>query len=725
MKTNLKDLSKTFVRQQGQSDCGVACLLSVIKFHKGYSSLDIIRQKSGTTKTGTTILGLFQAANQLGFDAKGLEAESVENLKELKEPAILHVVLENRLQHYVVFYGFNEKEQLIIGDPGSGIELWGKEKLKDVWKSRALLKLTTNDSFKVLDQKSDSFKWVRKWIKEDFNILLAALFLGLLIAVFNLSSAIFTQKLIDVILPQRELGKLFVGISLFGILLLFKVGLGFVRGTFLLTQSRDFNNRMIQYFFGSLIRLPKSFFDSKKSGEMIARMNDTRRIQTTVSSLVGNLIIEVLVVITSLVAVFLYSWQMGILVLFIIPIFLILNARFSRPIQKKQKEVMASYGLNESNYIDTINGISEIKSHSKLGLFERITFSFYDRCQGSIFDLGRVQIKFSSVIEIVMVLMTLAVISYSSYLYFEEVLALGELMAVVGLSGSIGPSLTKVIVFNIQFQEAKVAFERMQEFANVEQEDVEGTDIEEFAYNELSLKNVSFNYPGSLDLIKEINLDIKRGKVAALLGESGEGKSTIIQLIQRFYSLNNGMIQLGDYNINKFNLEAYRNKISVVSQDTKLFNNYLLFNIALSEDPQEYEHLVKWCESIGFGEYFRKFPQGYMTLLGEEGANISGGQRQLVALARALYKKPKFLLMDESTSAMDINTERFVFELIESLKSQMGVLFVTHRIKTAAKADYIYILENGQISTKGKPGDLLHSDNLFSQEMNEITSVIS
>ena len=150
-----------------------------------------------------------------------------------------------------------------------------------------------------------------------------------------------------------------------------------------------------------------------------------------------------------------------------------------------------------------------------------------------------------------------------------------------------------------------------------------------------------------------------------------------------------------------------------------------MFNIALSEDPQEYEHLVKWCESIGFGEYFRKFPQGYMTLLGEEGANISGGQRQLVALARALYKKPKFLLMDESTSAMDINTERFVFELIESLKSQMGVLFVTHRIKTAAKADYIYILENGQISTKGKPGDLLHSDNLFSQEMNEITSVIS
>ncbi len=412
MNTSLKELNKTFIRQQGQSDCGVACLLSVIRFHQGDTSVDIIRQKSGTTKTGTTILGLYQAASQLGFDAKGLEAESVENLKELDEPAILHVVLDNRLQHYVVFYGFNKKGQLIIGEPGAGIELWDEVKLEHVWKTKALLKLSINDSFQIVDQRADSFKWVKKWIEEDFNILLAALFLGLLIAVFNLSSAIFTQKLIDVILPQKELSKLIVGVSLFGIILMFKVGLSFIRGSFLLTQSKDFNNRMIQYFFGSLIRLPKSFFDSKKSGEMIARMNDTRRIQTTVSALVGNLIIEVLVVLTSIVAVFLYSWQMGALVLAMVPIYLILNAQFSRPVQEKQKVVMASYGLNESNYIDTINGISEIKSHSKLNLFERITLSFYERFQQSIFDLGKIQVRFSSAIEIVMVLMTLAVMGF-------------------------------------------------------------------------------------------------------------------------------------------------------------------------------------------------------------------------------------------------------------------------------------------------------------------------
>lgn len=716
---SLKKLNKSFILQHGQSDCGIACLASVIRYHGGEESLDQIRLKSGTTKTGTTLLGLYQAASRLGFEAKGLEADGIENLHELTKPVILHVVLEGRLQHYLVFYGF-EKDNLIIGDPAQGVDVWTREKVEEVWKSKALLKLTPNAEFKKTEQSVYRYEWIRKWIEEDFSILLAALFLGLMIAIFNLSTAVFTQKLVDVILPEKETGKLIIGLSLFGILLLIKSGLGYIRGDFLVSQSKDFNNRMIRYFFGSLIRLPKSFFDSKKSGEMIARMNDTRRIQVTVSSLAGNLLIEILVVVTSLAAIFIYSWQVGVLVSGLLPLFLLLHFRFNKPIITNQKEVMAKYGLNESNYIDIINGIAEVKSTAKQGFFEKITLAFYSGFQDSIFNLGKIQIRFSIFTELVTILLMISVIGFSSYLYIQGVLDLGVLIAIFSLAGSVGPSLTRVSLFNIQLQEAKVAFDRMQEFTSITSESQEGKLIKDEASNALAIKNLSFYYPGSLDLLKDINLEIKKGELRALFGESGEGKSTIIQLLQRFYEPTQGEILLDGQNILDFQLDDYRQVSAVVSQDTKLFNNYLLFNIGLSEDPDEYKRLIKWCEKIGFGTYFNKFPQGYMTLLGEEGANISGGQKQLVALARALYRQPRFLLLDESTSAMDRNTERFVMDLLQNQKEKMGILLVTHRIKTASKANWIYLLENGTISGFGSPKSLMNSKNLFSVEMSEI-----
>jgi ATP-binding cassette subfamily B protein len=261
----IKKLNQYFVQQHGQSDCGPACLASIIKFHGGEHSLDEIRRITGTTQTGTKLLGLFQGANDLGFEVEGLEAESVENLKELDSPAILHVILENRLQHYVVFYGFQE-DQLIINDPGRGVEIWSKEKLEKVWQSKALLKLTPNEKFEKVKSKKKKYENLLSWVKEDLNILLAALFLGILIAVFSLATAIFSQKLIDVILPTKEVSKLIIGLVLFALILLIKMGLSYVRSTFLITQSKDFNNRMIGSFFQSLLHIPKPFFDSKRQG---------------------------------------------------------------------------------------------------------------------------------------------------------------------------------------------------------------------------------------------------------------------------------------------------------------------------------------------------------------------------------------------------------------------------------------------------------------------------
>ncbi|GAB3327737.1 peptidase domain-containing ABC transporter [Marivirga atlantica] len=716
-----KSLKKYFVKQHGQSDCGPACLATIIKYHGGSPNLDELRRTTGTTQTGTKLLGLYQGAQALGFDVEGLEAEGIDNLKELEHPAILHVILENRLQHYVIFYGF-QGDKIVINDPGKGVELWDKEKLNKVWQSKALLSLNPNNDFKQ-DTKGSKGRYhkIIEWVKEDFNILIASLFLGLIIAVFSLATAIFSQKLIDVILPSRELDKLIIGLTLFALILLIKMGLNYLRSTFLITQSRDFNNRMIGSFFGSLLRIPKVFFDSKKTGDMVARMNDTRRIQTTVSSLIGSLLIEFLVIIISLIGVFVYSWQVGLIVAVFIPVYAIVLYRLNNPIIERQKELMSAYSLNESNYIDVINGITEVKGTNTINLFHKSTTFLYKAFQESSFRLGKIQVKFQLLTELLNITVVVAVISVASYFVFQDDLLLGSLMALLSLSGSIGPSLTKIALFNIQFQEARVAFDRMEEFSGIDEEQTEGIKLNEIS--KITCKEVSFNYPGSLDLLKKVSLDVTKGRITTLLGESGSGKSTFIQLLQRFYSPSNGKILINDQQIEKIEVSSLRSRIAVMPQQIKIFNSYLVFNIALSEDQRELENVIKWCKETGFDKFFSSFPQGYMTLLGEEGVNISGGQKQLVSLARALYKNPDVIVIDEGTSAMDRATESFVLNLLNKLKKDKAIFVITHRMKVASLSDYIYILRNGQIEDEGEPDQLVNRSNFYSSSVQELLDI--
>lgn len=274
-----KTIKKSWLQQHDQSDCGVVCLASIIRYFGGDASLEKLREESGTTKSGTTLLGLFQAAPKFGLIAEPYEAD-IPNLKKQTDPCILHIVKENHLQHFVVCYGSDENA-FFISDPAEGVKKWSEEELKSVWKSKALLLLKKGDDFVTNDDtKKDKWNWIRNLAEKDFPILGVAAALGLFIAVLGLSTAIFTQKLIDEFLPGEDTLKLFVGLGLLTFLLLARNSLSWIRQLFLIRQSRDFNNRMIQSFYGSLLRLPIPFFHNRKSGDLIARMNDTRHLQT-------------------------------------------------------------------------------------------------------------------------------------------------------------------------------------------------------------------------------------------------------------------------------------------------------------------------------------------------------------------------------------------------------------------------------------------------------------
>lgn len=713
------------VLQQDQTDCGAACLSSIIKYYGGIIEIDKIRQVSGTSQYGTTLLGLRNAAIHFGFEAEGFEVDSIENLKGIQQLAILHVNISEGQHHFIIFFKWLEDNRILVGDPAKGLIKLTVEQLTKMWESKALLALTTTSNFinqsSILNKKRD---WFINLIRIDLNKLILALFLGIIISVLNLSTAIFSEKLIDEILPSSNEQKLFIALALVTLLLIFRALLSYLRGFVILQQSKDFNIRIVEKFFQRLIRLTKSFFDTRKTGDIIARLNDTRRIQAAVNALTSSIIIDFIIVVVSVAFVYYYSTVLGIIVVFSLPIYFTLVYSFNGRIVESQKELMKSYAVTESNFIDSIQGISTIKSQNKEEYFDLKNKFTYGQFQNKIFNLGKLNIKFGVLADFIGIAFTLAVFGTCSWMVLIGKLQLGGMVAILTMASGILPALGRLVTSNIQIQEANVAFSRMFELANMK---TENESIDSFSqtktnlngFETLQLTNIAFGFYPSKQILSNVSLSVHNRKITCIFGESGAGKSTIIQLLQKFYLPQSGTIKIDDNDIRSIHSANWRNLIGVVPQEIKIFNGNLLYNITLSEQESDSDLAKEICSRYGFNKYFEHLPQGYLTLLGEEGINLSGGQKQLVAFARALYCEPKLLLLDEATSSMDKITEGFIMDLLLNLKNDAGILFITHKPSIASKSDIIYVLENGIISAKGTPTELLESDNFYSRAFSE------
>ncbi|MEO6176512.1 MAG: peptidase domain-containing ABC transporter [Flavobacterium circumlabens] len=710
---NLKHIENTHTLQLDQSDCGVACLVSIIRFYQGNNTLEKIRELSGTTKQGTTMLGLYQAANKLGFTAEGCEAD-IQALIDHKQPLILLALIENQLNHYIVCYTYDETKGFLIGDPGKGVLYLSITELEKIWVSKTCLTLEPNKTFiKEKTEKNAQIKWFLEILKEDYKLLWISILLGVFIAGLGMAMSLFSQKLIDDILPSHNIKKLISGIGLLTILLLARVALAVLREFFLLQQSKDFNNRINNQFFSSLLHLPKTFFDTRKIGELVARLNDTQRVQNVIKTLTSSLVIDILISVISLGFLFSYSLKLGFISLLSLPIYFFIIYKNNKKIIYLQKEVMQSYAINESNYINTIQGISTIKNDNKQEIFSETNNLIFANFQERIFNLGKINITLSWQSGMASVLFLIGVLIYASIQVSNNEMKLGELMAILGITGSLLPSIANLALVAIPINEAKIAFIRMYEFASIEKEEKEGFEIS--GIEQISIQNLSFHFAGRSELFNNVNIEIRKGKFIAIVGESGSGKSTVGQILQRFNTYEEGNIIINNqYELSEINLDNYRNLIGVIPQEITIFNGNVVDNILLGSKSAP-ETLIDFIENYGFDVYFNQFPQGLATILGEEGINLSGGQKQIIALARVLYKKPQFLILDEATSAMDRNTENFTMTLFQKIKPNCAIFFISHRLNMLKNvADTIYILEDQTISISGNHQELIETDNFYS-----------
>jgi ABC-type bacteriocin/lantibiotic exporter with double-glycine peptidase domain len=697
---NIKRAKRKFVTQPNTADCGVACLSSAIRYYGGEAEFESLRELSGTSSTGTTLLGLQTAANMVGIDAVGYRLNDINDLKDADQLIIIPVTIDNKLNHYYILFTYN-KGQFVIGDPGNGVRKISPEELEKEWPTKAVLALEPTDKIELKKEKQkNKIQFVYSLVKEDLPYFGASVFLGILIALIGISVATFLQRFIDQVIPLKDETKFISGILTLAMIFFLRIGLTYARGILINRQTREFNIRMISGFLRKILHLPKRFFNNRKTGDFITRLNDTFRVQGYVNQLLGGLSIDIIVFVVSLIAISTYDMQLMLLIVACVVTYAIISFVYLKPLRTHQKKTMQAYSANESNYINTIQGNADILQFSKEDIFYHRAVKHFTFFQDNAYKAAMLTLNFRSQTGIVGILFTLTIMGFGSWLIFKEAINIGEFLAIMTLANYILPAIERIIHSITQFQEANIALDRILQITSRSNDpgliDKRDESIQEF--KELSVEKVSFRFPGEKELFIDLSLRIKKGEWISIEGDNGIGKSTLFGIILGHHQIEKGAVKLNGVPIqNEYKNSFVQEKVALVPQEVHLFDHHLLFNIVLTEDSKQIEHSMKILSSYGLDLLFQRFPQGYLTILGEGGVQISAGQRQLIALARALVTNPSVLLLDEPFNFVDKETKRFISQLLEGLRGEVTILMITHNLEVADLADIKLELKDGSL----------------------------
>ena len=706
-------MSNKTIQQHDISDCGVACLVSVAAHYRLFVSLSKVRQFTGTDKQGTNVLGLLEGAKKLGFDAKGVQCD-ISSLPNVPIPAIAHLYLKNGLQHFVVIYKISEK-LIKIMDPGSGNYLkMSPEKFKDQW-TGVLVILVPNESFVPKNEKISMLLKFWQLLKPHKYVLIQSLFGSLFYTLLGFSTSIYIQKITDHVLVDENYSLLNIMSVVMLMLLFIQILLNVFKDIFLIRSGQEIDSRLILGYYKHLLQLPQQFFDTMQVGELISRVNDAVKIRLFINNTSLTLMVNFFIVVFSFILMFTYYWKLGMIMLFIIPLFLVIYLITDRLNKKTERSIMESSAELESQLIESITGVSTIK---QFGIHEYMQ----TKTEGKFIKLLQLSYKSSlnqvfsqASTQTISNLFTILLLWAGSYFVISKELTQGELFSFYAILGYLIGPVSGLILSNKIIQNALIAADRLFEILDLEIESAqEGNSISILTKNNICFKNVSFSYGNRPDVFTVLNLRFNHGEITAIVGESGSGKSTIIQLIQGLYQISKGQIFLGNQDIKYFSKSRLRKLIGVVPQKMHLFEGNIAENIALGEIQINMERVIQVCHMLKIMSFIEELPQGLYTNIGENGATLSGGEKQRITIARALYRNPDILVLDEASSSLDSASEKVLQNIMQQLvKNGKSIILITHRVVNLSYANRILVLKNGKLMEEGKFDHLLSRNGVF------------
>jgi len=693
------------IKQRDITDCGAACLASVAEHYELKLPVSRIRQIAGTDKRGTNVLGMVTAAEQLGFDSKGVKG-TMESLSKIPLPAIAHVV-RNNLHHYVVIYSVR-KDKLTYMDPADGQR--HKETIEEfqkIW-SGVLILLVPGEIFKAEDTKVSIYKRFWFLLQPHRSVLLQSLFGAVIYTILGLSTSIYIQKITDNVFVTGNKNLLNLLSIVMIVILLVQIFIGVSKSVFILDTGQKIDARLILGYYKHLLKLPQRFFDTMRVGEIISRINDAVKIRVFINDVAISLIVNFFIVIFSFALMFIFSWKLALILLISIPLYILIYFVTNKLNKKRERKLMEDSAELESQLVESLNSAKTIKQFGIEDFANIKTENRFIRLLDSVYKSAINSFFTGNSLEFVSRIFTIIILWIGSYLVIDSTITPGELMSFYALIGYLTGPVINLIGSNKTVQNALIAADRLFEIMDLERENDENKmELNPKMLGDIRFENVSFSYGTRVDVFENFNLEIKEGELTAIIGESGSGKTTLAALLQKLYPLKAGKIRIGKTNIDYVEIQNLRRIVSSVPQQLNLFAGNVIENIALGEFEPDLQRIVEICSTLGMMPFIEKLPAGFTTYLGENGASLSGGQKQRLAIARALYKNPEILILDEATSSLDSESEQFVQQAIRQLRSRgKTIIIIAHRLSTVINADNIVVLENGKVIEQGMHDEL-------------------
>ena len=706
------------IKQHDSMQCGIACLAMICKHYGKEFSIETLSRYCFATTEGVSLLGISEAANKLGLHSI-CGRVSMEQMQEAPLPCILHW----NQNHFVVLYKQKRGKKFYIADPGKGLVAYSRKEFVEHWISTRSkgeekgIAMFLQPTPLFYEQEGEthtgkrSFKFLFGYVKQ-YRRYFGQILLGALVGcLLQLVFPFLTQAIVDVGIEQRNLNIIYLILMGQLMLTVSRTAVDFIRRWILLHISVRINISLVSDFFIKLLKLPMSFFDTKLMGDLLQRMGDHSRVEKFLTN-------QMLNVAFSLLGFVVFG---GVLFSYNLPIFLIfltgsvVYGGWIAFFLKKRKLLdylfFERQAANNSKTYQFITAMQEIKLQD---CEQRRRWEWED-VQADLFDVSQKQLKLQQTQEAGSVFINevkniLITITAATAVVHGE-MTLGMMLAVQYIIGQLNSPVEQLMAFLYSLQDVKISLERINEIHGMENEESDKDARTEFADKDRSLyfRQVHFKYDPHhpRKILDGVDVVIPQGKVTAIVGTSGSGKTTMIKLLLGYYRVLGGSITIGQTDLQQYNPKWWRRHCGVVMQDGVIFSESIARNIAVGDGEIDKERL-QWASRIAcIEDYILSLPLKYNTLIGQDGVGLSQGQKQRILIARAVYKNPDYIFLDEATNALDANNERAIVENLMEFYRGKTVVVVAHRLSTVRNADQLVVVEKGKIVETGTHEELI------------------
>ena len=713
-----------FIKQLDAMQCGVACLAMICKHYGKVYSTNTLSKLCCTSSEGVSLFSISEAAEKLGLHTMFGKA-SIKQLIKISQPCILHW----NQNHFVVLYQIKRGKKFYVADPGKGLITYSLEEFSENWLSTmsngeergiALFLQPTSLFHNKSDettQKHISFAFLFKYIKQ-YKRFFGQITLGLLMGcILQLIFPFLTQSIVDIGITHKDVN--FIWLILLGqiVLTFSRTTIDFIRRWLLLHISMRINISIVSDFFIKLLKLPMSFFDTKLMGDLLQRMSDHGRVEKFLTTQVLSVMFSILSFVILGIVLLIYDKLIFSVFLIGSLVYSIWVAFFLDKRRVLDYELFEKQAQNNNYTYQFITSMQEIKLQD---CEQRRRWEWED-VQSDLFGVQMKNLKLQQTQEAGSVFINeiknivITVLSATAVINGE--ITLGVMLAIQYIIGQLNSPVEQLMNFLYSVQDVKIGLERINEIHMSKEEEDCCRKVMSFgdSQHSITIDNISFRYDlyALKNTIDNISFHIPEGKVTAIVGASGSGKTTLIKLMLGYYPIGNGNIKIGESDISEINLKWWRRQCGVVMQDGVIFSESIARNIAVDDGEIDKERLVKAAEIANIHDYIMGLPLKYNTKIGRDGVGLSQGQKQRILIARAVYKNPQFIFLDEATNALDAKNERAIVENLNEFYKGRTVVVVAHRLSTVKNADQIVVLDAGKVVEIGDHSTLIEKQGTY------------